>query len=191
MVPESIVGENLVPLSELKKLDRNLYEKEVSKYKWRKNTLDVIIPKLNCLWNEAIHLTSINPQLIYKYFYEFNSYFKFKIKRDIFFYKIELSSLDKNQTCLYLPPAPPLSNEIYNEENPAPPWSISENEIVMSNNESDLAAYLQNSIPQQSMDYYNFEIHNNRFPLVFYGTTHILYKGNIHTKDLEIINWSE
>lgn len=57
-------GEVLYPLNALKSVMPEVYDRQVRKYKGRERVLKELIPPLDCLWNDVLHLSPINPQII-------------------------------------------------------------------------------------------------------------------------------
>lgn len=57
-------GETLYPLNELREVDRDAYEGERRKYAGREELLDLRIPGLDVLWNDALHLAPIHPSRV-------------------------------------------------------------------------------------------------------------------------------
>lgn len=47
---------------------RELYRLYKRKYVGREELMKVLIPILNCKWNDVLHFTAISPQLIYDKF---------------------------------------------------------------------------------------------------------------------------
>ena len=54
-------GSTLHPLNVLRTLHPDLYDDERRKYVGREELLDLRIPVLDVLWNDALHLTTIHP----------------------------------------------------------------------------------------------------------------------------------
>lgn len=47
--------------------------------------------------------------------------------------------------------------------------------------------YQYDYIPDETLAYYKDQIDSGKRPLMFYRMPHVIYKGNIETKNLEII----
>jgi hypothetical protein len=60
--PERMRGETLYPLNRLRVVDRELYDQERRKYDGREELLELRIPLLEVLWNDALHLSPIDPR---------------------------------------------------------------------------------------------------------------------------------
>ena len=63
MKPVPFKGDILIPLNQMDK-QSDLYQGHVSKYKGREDLMDGIIPKLDCKWNDVVHFSALDPQLI-------------------------------------------------------------------------------------------------------------------------------
>jgi hypothetical protein len=59
--PANMLGETLYPLNVLKAIDLELYERERGKYIGREVLLELHIPVIDVLWNDALHLSPIHP----------------------------------------------------------------------------------------------------------------------------------
>jgi hypothetical protein len=62
--PKDMVGNILFPLNRLKDAHPDLYLNQIKKYENRSWILNKQIPSLNCLWNDVLHLSPVNPQII-------------------------------------------------------------------------------------------------------------------------------
>ena len=60
--PARMRGETLYPLNALRTIDPDLYEQERRKYAGREELLELRIPVLDVLWNDALHLSPIHPR---------------------------------------------------------------------------------------------------------------------------------
>jgi hypothetical protein len=59
--PAPMRGETLYPLNVLRTVDPELYAEERRKYAGREQLLELRIPVLDVLWNDALHLAPIHP----------------------------------------------------------------------------------------------------------------------------------
>ena len=153
-VPNHIVGKELVPLNKLKEISQKAYEREIKKYIGREILLKKKIPKLNCLWNDVIHITAIHPSKIKRAlkdagFKEFASSKWFKINPKLLDPKINLPK--------YYVPFRTKDLDKYNHYN------------------------------KNSIKYFKDKFKAGEKPLLFYFAPHILYKGKLKIKDLELI----
>ena len=70
MKPIKMLGNTLYPLNTLKEISKDTYAYEfhVAKYTHRKSLMEIKIPVLNCLWNDVVHCSPIDPNLHYRAF---------------------------------------------------------------------------------------------------------------------------
>ena len=64
MVPKNMEGKKLIALNKLKLKNRGLYEQYIQKYYDHPDRLKLLenqVPKLDCLWNDVIHLLPLHP----------------------------------------------------------------------------------------------------------------------------------
>jgi hypothetical protein len=98
--PENMVGTKLLPLNSLLKLYPEVGKEHVKKYKNRETILQQYIPPLNCLWNDAIHLAPINPQIIFDLWKEL----EFDLPKGKFMvFRIPSSVLNETRTATFMP----------------------------------------------------------------------------------------
>lgn len=62
--PQGMSGDHLFPLNELKQKQPETFIEQAKKYVGREKLMEKNIPILNCLWNDALHMSPINPQVI-------------------------------------------------------------------------------------------------------------------------------
>ena len=153
----NLKGKYLMPLNELKKIYPEIYKKQVKKYEWRKETLKIKIPPLNCLWNDVIHMMAIHPKKIKNAFDKAGGNLEFKR-----WFKINPKLLDKNNAII----------------------TMGENSYIKFE-PKELKKY--NKISTKTLDYYKEKLNKNEIVLLFYKTHPILYKGKLKISDLEII----
>lgn len=61
--PEPMVGTQLIPLNQMD-LSSDLYSRAKGKYIGREQLMSARIPILDCLWNDVLHFSSIDPRLL-------------------------------------------------------------------------------------------------------------------------------
>ena len=169
MVPDNMKGNVLFPLNELRKKYPEVYKEKIKKYIGRKSVLRIRIPYLNCLWNDVLHFTAIHSLK----FREAIRKTKMKTREKIRWFKIDSCSLDSPKTIVYL-----YKNWKYYGNN------FTEDNFVKYDPDK-LSKY--NKLPRKTITYYKKEIKNNRTPLLFHHVPHILHKGTISVKNVEII----
>jgi hypothetical protein len=62
--PLDMTGNVLFPLNRLRETHPEIYSKAATKYVGRESLMSEVIPGLNCLWNDVLHLSPIHPQRI-------------------------------------------------------------------------------------------------------------------------------
>lgn len=165
MVPEDMKGDFLHPLNALRTTDPDLYAKKAAKYEGREEVMQQLIPTLDALWNDVIHLSPINPEELKQSLIEAGMQ-----PRNMKFYKIDPSLLDPSKTTIYL-------------------FNNGDEEITAEH----FAGYDPNNLiphstlPESTKSYYKKMFSENKKPLYFIGVPHILHKGSIDTSKLEII----
>ncbi|PDY45823.1 group-specific protein [Bacillus pseudomycoides] len=178
MVPGELKGKYLMPLNDLKISYPSLYDDYIQKYKdhpQREKLLTRKIPKLECLWNDVLHFSSLHPHHIYQVINEIGV----KININKLFYKIPISSMNSQSIAIYK----------YSKGNWAGPGKeLKDCEIELINfNEYRELKQLNPS----TIEYYRVEHENGRRFGIFHLIPHILFKGKVEVKDIEVINWSK
>ena len=164
-VPIGMQGNIIYPLNTLKKAYPKLYQQQLRKYEGRGKVMKQLIPGLNCLWNDVVHLTAVSPNKIKKIFNNYGEAFEWR------FYKIPLKDLELNKTIVYL----------YNDK---------PRETLSSGNfkkliESDFQKYSE--IPIETVRYYKDMFDQRKKPLVFHRIPHIFYRGVLDISKYKIV----
>jgi len=165
-VPENLQGEYLMPLNELKGVHPEIYTKELEKYKGREKLLKVKIPQLNCLWNDVIHMTSVQPKKLDAAFSEAGTELEHRK-----WFKINPEFLEKNRLLVYLFPDKPFLD-------------ISAEDFA-DFREEDLERY--GRMGEKTRDYFREMSAQGRSPMMFHLVPHILYKGKLNIGDLDVV----
>ncbi|MGI9281721.1 MAG: hypothetical protein ACR2PX_19115 [Endozoicomonas sp.] len=63
-VPETMKFDRLLPLNKLEQKDEELYKENNWKYLHRLELKKKMVPHLNCLWNDVIHMTPVHPSAV-------------------------------------------------------------------------------------------------------------------------------
>jgi len=162
-------GNIIYPLNELKNVYPDIYSERVKKYEGREHVMQEKIPVLNCLWNDVLHLSAVDPREIKE---ELNRAGKeFNIKG---FYKIDPNSLDPKNTIVYLYTSPIPNHALVKE---------------------DFVPYTPNivekisTLPEETKKYYAEVISQGNRPFLWHGVPHVLYKGTIDVSNLEILEF--
>lgn len=172
-VPKDLVGNILFPLNNLRKKFPSVYENQVAKYVGREQVMQQRIPILdNCLWNDVLFMTSLNPQEL------------FDARREAGwgdiepqqYYKIDPKTLDTSKLAVYL-------------------FEFKGSNIRSSNELSDFTEYNYDDldkyaiIPKATKEYFKHEheVGEPRIKLFYRYIPHIMYKGEIDISEVEII----
>jgi hypothetical protein len=163
-----MVGDVLYPLNELAQDFPDIYAQYTEKYKGRESLMEKTIPLLNCLWNDVIHLSPINPQLILDIWAKKGW---IKQRREYLVYKIPASQL-KEENAIYLNPI------IYPEDD----FLFSQDQVApfCLNTYSELK-----NIPLQQVELWSKDNEKGRPMFWFSLITHVLYKGNIDVSNVD------
>lgn len=173
-----MIGEELLPLNQLKEIQEELYLEYAKKYNdhsARAKLLERRIPKLNCLWNDVIHLLPIHPSLVCNALNEVGV----NINRHMHFYKIPITNLQDNKNATY----------IYNKENYQGPNAELKSETILL---LDINKYDEISeIPSDTISYYEEEHKKGSRFGMFQFIPHIFSLGKVNISNAEIINWDD
>lgn len=171
MLPEPFIGTELIPLNQMDK-ESVLYKGHARKYVGRENLTEQSIPILDCLWNDVVQFSALDPQIIvdklkliqpdFKIFRK--SYFKIPVKdvEDIYDGVIFNRRSSGNKTY-----------EIFEDEV----------EILSSKNYRELSV-----VPNETINFWNNAVNEKKPVLWFPYITHIFLKGRIETRDFEIFS---
>lgn len=168
-VPKDMKGEILYPLNVLKEKYPELYVLKSAKYTGRGELLEQVVPVLDCLWNDVIHLSAVHPKIVREALVEAGSKKDFKMTC----YQIDPHLLDSEKTIVYL----------YSHSDD---FEI-KNEDFVKFDPNKIGEY--SSLPQDTKDYYKEMFDKNIKPLVFHRVVHILYKGELNVKDFPVVEF--
>ena len=161
-VPDNIKGTVLYPLNVLKNIHPEAYASHAKKYKDREWLLQRRIDVLDCLWNDVLHCTPINPTKIYPMLRKIG--FGYPPER---FYQIVCSDWRSDQCALM-------------------EYSIDGIERIYN---TGLPRYFHgfDTLPDATLAYYR-KCHADKIhPMIFACTPHILFKGSINVSAAPII----
>lgn len=162
-----MTGDILYPLNVLKDKYPEIYEKHKRKYKDREEIMDLVIHGLNCLWNDALHLSAINPRIVKDELSKAGGRSDYKM----FYYQIDPHALNPDNTVVYLYSTPELD--------------MKKKEDFIKFNPDEMGKY--SFLPKETTNHYEESYRNKRRPLPFHRAPHILYKGSVNIKDCLII----
>jgi len=172
-LPTDLKGATLHPLNSLKSKFPDVYEREVSKYVGREHITQQRIPLLdNCLWNDVIFMTALNPQELFDE--RRRAGWHSTTPRQ--YIKIDPNTLDPAKLGIFL-------------------FKIKEDDLSSTLEASDFAAYNYDDLktyailPQATKDYFKYELDKGEphIKLLYRYIPHILYKGTIDISNAEII----
>ena len=165
-----MMGDVLYPLNELKKYHPETFDSHAKKYKGREALMERQVPSLNCLWNDVIHLSPINPQIILDIWEEHGLK---TLDKEFPTYKIPVEEL-KGEKLIYFDP------QVYQYGN----FEFSEKQVrpfVMEEYEE------LDTVSQQQIDVWKKDRSEGRQMFWFSHTTHVLYQGAVDISNAEII----
>ena len=91
----------MIPLNQLQEIHPEIYIEQVKKYKGREILLQKRTPILDCFWNDVLHLSPINPQIILDTWKQENIIAHSNVSRIIEVYKIPIELLTESTTICY------------------------------------------------------------------------------------------
>lgn len=99
--PKEMKGSALIPLNKLQNIHPEVYAEQVKKYKGREILLQKRTPILDCLWNDVLHLSPVNPQIILDTWRQEELNISSNVSRIIEVYKIPIERLEESTTICY------------------------------------------------------------------------------------------
>lgn len=166
-VPKNMEGDVLYPLNVLRDQYPTIYEEHKLKYKDREDTMKLCIPKINCLWNDVLHLSAIHPKIIKEAIATAGGRNDYKMAC----YQIDPHMLNPENTIVYLFTTPYVDTTKIDDFVEFKPDEIGQ----------------YSSLPETTKKYYKERYDNKKLPLTFNQVPHIFYKGCINIKDCPII----
>lgn len=167
-VPPDMRGDILYPLNKLKEVYPDIYESASAKYKGRAHVMEQKIPQWNCLWNDVLFLSVLDPAIIKKELQKLGLPFQ----KEISYYEIDPKTLDKEKTMVYLYPS------TKKKKDPA----VAEDFVPYDPNDLEKYAVL----PEATIEYFKEAIKENRRPLLYVYIPHVVYNGTLDTRGLTV-----
>ena len=165
-VPKNMSGTMLYPLNVLKQTHPDIYAEHIKKYTERPELLTAEVPPLHCLWNDVLHFTAVSPEELKTNLskagltYEPISWFKIPVT---------LIQGDKSIAFTYRRDQSVIPNfKEYQKFDP-----------------NRMGTYRH--VSEETIEYYKQKKVENTRALLFHLVPHVLYKGNVETKGLEVI----
>jgi|SRR3989344_5190906 len=165
-VPKNMSGTILYPLNMLKEINPEIYNDHAKKYEGREKLLTAEVPPLGCLWNDVLHFTAVSPEELRMNLVKADLHYD-----DMQYFKVPVDMIvGENSTAFtYQIDQGFASNfKIYEKFDP-----------------NRMEVY--KTVPPETIEYYKENKSKGTRPLLFHLVPHILYKGTIDTKDLEVI----
>lgn len=165
-VPKNMSRTVLYPLNVLKDTKPDIYTEQSKKYFGRERILRAQIPPLNCLWNDVLHFTAVEPHMMKEnlekagFVFKPSSYFKIPIETILGENSIAFTNPDGKLTLV-----PFLDYETF-DTNRMP---------------------IYKEIPEATLEYYKEKKLAGEHPLIYQFVPHILYKGSLNTEGLDVI----
>ena len=173
LVPPKIFGEVLIPLNVLKLRNHELYSAAIKKYEGREFLMDEIICPLNCLWNDVLHFSTIDPCLI---FAELDRLGLMQTQEWKVF-KVSASLLDVRETTIYSPFYPEEGAFKVRPEDFCPFEPSKYQEMRELNSASK--RYFKEVKEQAGR------------ALLFKYIPHVLFRGELNIQGLEMVVWKK
>lgn len=168
-VPEGMQGSILYPLNMLKDTHPDIYQIEVKKYEGREHIKEQRIPLLNCLWNDVLHFSAVNPIHIKQALIDAGRGADFIMN----YYQVDPELIKQKDAVVYLYAHDGINDKL-SEKNFVPYDSHEVGKFSV--------------MPQATKDYYKETISHGGRPLLYHRVPHILYRGTIDVTDLPIIS---
>jgi len=166
-VPKNLQGSILYPLNELKEKHPDNYKKQLSKYVGRERIIQQRIPVLDCLWNDVLHFSAVNPIDIKQALVEAGRKPDFTMS----YYKIDPKLIEPKNAVVYLYAQVDIKDKM-NRENFVP---YNPDRVINFS-----------KMPQDTRDYYKEMVSQGLRPLLYHKIPHILYRGTLDTANLPI-----
>lgn len=163
-------GDELIPLNQMENIFPDIYQDQVSKYKGREKILKRSIPKIDCLWNDVLHFSSISPQIIFSRLrdLEFGSFANIK------WFEIPIDTVKNLPVVIYYAPQVPRDNFLL---------------TVDDIRTFDANVWQEPRILTTETEQYFLNCKNEgKSPLAFQFVPHVLVKGRVSIKDLPEIS---
>lgn len=167
MVPGDMVGSTLHPLNDLREINPDLYLSKAMKYSKRPEVMKQFIPTLECLWNDVLHFSAIDPVELKKVLVEAG-----REATEMKFYQVDPDLLDPEKTTICL-----FRREFQNDRMNTKNFSDYDTSKIKEHSE----------LPEDVKEYYKKMYEQGEKPLLFLGIPHILHKGPLDISELPVI----
>ena len=164
-VSEKMIGDRLIPLSQMKDERPELYTQQKSKYKGREEILERRIPLLDCLWNDVVQFLPVHPTKIFKLQLELGLIPEMPPYK---YFEIDLSQFNPENAVVYFKTAP-------GEENVEVRWL------------KDVKLEDIQEVPSATINYYKTLVGTGELPFNYQLIPHVVYMGSVDISTSHII----
>lgn len=176
------IGDTIYSLNQLKEMDgfAHIHQKQIQKYVGREDLMKMVIPSLNCLWNDVIFFTPLHPNRIYRELVEIG----YKLP-EFHFFKIPADLLKGKRVTLFQPPLNPLIRPSLDQ--------LKKEDFTAFDADSykELA-----ELPPRGTEYFKAVFDPkapDKRPLVFTHILHVMCQDALQISDIRVtvIKWSD
>jgi hypothetical protein len=172
LMPEPMIGKVLYPLNEMEARLPAEFRTHSKKYEGREELMNEKIPLFNCRWNDVLHFSPINPQIILKEITKINpgsrkrkSYLKFKA-----------SALDDFPSA-YMTHTKNKDDDSFNS-------NLAKYELFSSKTYKEIK-----SVPNETIRYWQRAMTAGKPMYWFIYVPHVLVKSHVSINEAEICNF--
>lgn len=166
-VPKNMIGTLLYPLNVLRDLYPEIYNEHIKKYEGRQRLLTTEVPILNCLWNDVLHFTAVEPHQVQENLKRAGIFYD-----PMLWYKVPVDMIVGENSVAFT----------YRQEN----GSSTDEKVYEHFDPSRM--HLYSKVPPETIEYYIKRKGEGIKPLLFHKVPHVLFIGNLETKDLVIVS---
>ncbi len=170
-VPKNLQGHVLYPLNQLKDVYPKAYAEHMCKYIGREVVNQNRIPVLDCLWNDVLHFSAVNPKDIKQALIEAGA----DLTSQNSYYQIDPKLLDPKNTIVWL--YSHAEGDHKNKMNP---------ENFEPYNPETISKY--SVLPQITKKFYRESVAKGERLLMHRRIPHILYKDTLNVSNIPVVN---
>lgn len=166
-IPDPLEGRILYPMNQLEEKMPEIFAAHKKKYEGREELLQKKIPGLDCFWNDVLHFSTINPQLLVRALSGAGN----APENQVAWLKVPIEYFS-DKKCLYYDSGRVKGLETFND--------------------FDSSSYLElTEVPERTFSYYKSCIDSGKSPLLFVGIPHLLLLDEIDVTKFDSISWLE
>lgn len=170
IVPKELEGDFLYPLNVLARERPAVARAAAEKYVGREHLMDVVIPILDCRWNDVLHLSPLHPgktkQALVAAGFQ---------ARDFRFFVIPPAAIPRGAAVNFM-----------NSKDTGGRYDFDPGDFTPF----DPAAYRElEAVPGAQIRYFSEMRRHGERPLLWARTPHVFYRGNLDIRPLEVIAW--